>query len=219
MSKRLIIALTLLLLFSTYNIREETEFRSILQIKEIIIENNKIISKKEIKNKLSYLYGNNLFLIDNRLLESKLREIDFLESFEVKKIYPNIIKLRIKEKKPIAILHNKKEKKYYTHGGDLINFLDLKIFENLPIVFGDKKNFKNFYDNLKNINFPIEEIKKFYLFESKRWDILTYKNQLIKLPIKNYEESLKNFINLKDQKNFENYKTFDYRIYDQLILK
>ena len=219
MSKRLIIALTLLLLFSTYNIREETEFRSILQIKEIIIENNKIISKKEIKNKLSYLYGNNLFLIDNKLLESKLREIDFLESFEVKKIYPNIIKLRIEEKKPIAILQNKKEKKYYTHGGDLINFLDLKIFENLPIVFGDKKNFKDFYDNLKNINFPIEEIKKFYLFESKRWDILTNKNQLIKLPIKNYEESLKNFINLKDQKNFENYKTFDYRIYDQLILK
>ena len=36
-------------------------------------------------------------MIDNRLLESKLREIDFLESFEVKKIYPNIIKLRIKD--------------------------------------------------------------------------------------------------------------------------
>tara|TARA_B100001564_G_scaffold351524_1_gene357505 strand:- start:3230 stop:3889 length:660 start_codon:yes stop_codon:yes gene_type:complete len=219
MSKRLIIALTLLLLFSTYNIRDDTEFSSILQIKEITIENNRIISEKEIKSKLSYLYGNNLFFIDNKLLESKLREIDFLESFEVKKVYPNLIKLKIEEKKPIAILHNKKEKKYYTHGGDLINFLDLKTFENLPVVFGDKKSFNDFYDTLENINFPIKEIKTFYLFESKRWDILTNKNQLIKLPIKNYEESLKNFISLKDQKNFENYKTFDYRIFDQLILK
>ena len=219
MSKRLIIALTLLLLFSTFNIRNDTEFSSTLQIKEITIENNKIISEKEIKSKLSYLYGNNLFLIDNKLLESKLREIDFLQSFEVKKVYPNIIKLKIEEKKPIAILHNKKEKKYYTNKGDVINFLDLKTFENLPIVFGDKKSFKSFYDSLTNINFPVKEIKKFYLFESKRWDLLTTKGQLIKLPIKNYEESLKNFIRLKDQKNFKNYRTFDYRIYDQLILK
>ena len=62
-------------------------------------------------------------------------------------------------------------------------------------------------------------IKKFYLFESKRWDIITLENQIIKLPIKNYDLSLKNFIKLKNQTNFRKYKTFDYRINDQLILK
>ena len=124
---------------------------SIFQIKKIAIENNKIISEKEIKNKLSYLYGNSLFFLDNNLLETKLREIDFLESFEVKKVYPNILNLKIREKQPIAILHNKKEKKFYTHKGDVINFLDLEKFKNLPTVFGDKKSFKVFYENLKNI--------------------------------------------------------------------
>ena len=82
-----------------------------------------------------------------------------------------------------------------------------------------KKNFALFYDELKKIRFPLEEIKIFYLFESKRWDLITKKNQTIKLPIKNYIESLNNFINIKDKTNFEKYKTFDYRIYDQLILK
>ena len=72
---------------------------------------------------------------------------------------------------------------------------------------------------LKKINYPLNEIKKFYLFESKRWDIVTKENQTIKLPIKNYEISLQNFINLKDQINFRKYKTFDYRINDQIILK
>ena len=45
------------------------------------------------------------------------------------------------------------------------------------------------------------------------------KNQTIKLPIKNYKESLKNFNKIKEQRNFERYKTFDYRINEQLILK
>ena len=48
-------------------------------------------------------------------------------------------------------------------------------------------------ENLKKNNFPFGIIKKIYYFESKRWDIVTEKNQTIKLPIKNYTKSLKNF--------------------------
>ena len=72
---------------------------------------------------------------------------------------------------------------------------------------------------MKKVNFPLGEIKKFYLFESKRWDIVTKNNQIIKLPIKNYEISLQNFINFKNNINFGKYKIFDYRINNQIILK
>ena len=72
---------------------------------------------------------------------------------------------------------------------------------------------------MKKISFPIHLIKSFFLFESKRWDLLTKKNQTIKLPIKNYNSSLKNFLNLEGQANFEKFKIFDYRIMGQLILK
>ena len=72
---------------------------------------------------------------------------------------------------------------------------------------------------MKLKNFPINEIKTFYLFESNRWDLITKKNQIIKLPKNNYFESLENFKKLKDQASFEKYKTFDYRINNQLILK
>ena len=33
---------------------------------------------------------------------------DFIESFQMKKKYPNTLKIKINEKKPIAILINKK---------------------------------------------------------------------------------------------------------------
>ena len=43
-------------------------------------------------------------------------------------------------------------------------------------------------------------------------------DKIIKLPIKDYLFSLKNFMLSKTNSNFNNYKIFDYRIKDQLIL-
>ena len=219
MKKRLIIGLLILFLFSTYNIKFNKNYLTNLKIKNITIENNKIIKETEIKEKLVFLYETNFFFLRTKNIEKKLKEIQFIESYQVKKIYPNNLRIKIIEKKPIAIIQRAKQKKYITARGDLIDFRDIKKFRDLPIVFGDQKSFSNFYLNLQNINFPFEEIKTFYLFESKRWDLLTLKNQLIKLPINNYNKSLLNFIYLKDQDIFEKYKIFDYRIKGQLILK
>lgn len=219
MKKRLIIGLILFLLLSTYNIQETFRFGSDLKINEIIVENNEIISHQEIKKKLMFLYERNLFFLNMNNIKINLKEIDFIKSFEIKKIYPNKIKIRVFEKKPKFIIQTKKSKKYFTADGTSIKYLNLKKFENLPVVFGDAKNFKRFLNDLKIVNFPVEKLKKFYFFDSKRWDVVTNKNQLIKLPIIGYKESLKKFIYLSDQESFKKFKVFDFRIKDQLILK
>ena len=218
MNKRFLIAIFLLLLFSTYNIEKKFELKD-FKIKLITIENNEIIQEGVIKKNLSFLYNQNLFLMKTNEVKNKMNEIDFIDSFKIKKIYPNEIRIKVFEKTPIVILQNKKEKKYYTSKDDVIDFINLKQFQNLPTVFGDKESFKVFYENLKSTKFPLNEIKAFYLFESKRWDLITYENQTLKLPIKNYNKSLKNFHEIKDQDNFKKYKIFDYRINNQLILK
>ena len=219
MKNRLLSALILLLLFSTYNIQNTFSLSSKIKIQEVIVENNLILDEQMIKKKLSFLYRTNIFLLNNDKIASELKEIDFINSFEIKKLYSDKIKIKVFEKKPIAVIQNKQVKKYFTNSGEIINFIDLKEYNNLPIVFGDKENFLIFYQKLKQANFPINEVKKFYLFESKRWDLITNNDQVIKLPIKNYESSLNNFISLKKKPNFKKFKTFDYRIKDQLILK
>jgi len=219
MKKRFSIALFLLLLLSTYKIQTNFSLIPNLSIKEIIIENNHIVDEKNIKKNLAFLYDTNLFLLKTKNIKIRLTEIDFIESYEIKKIYPDKIRIRVFEKKPIAVLQHKKNKFFFTSNGGTANFLDLKEFQNLPLVFGDKESFNRFYKNLIAINFPINEIKNFYLFESKRWDLVTIKNQTIKLPVYDYDKSLLNYLNLKDQANFQKFKTFDYRIKEQLILK
>ena len=219
MKKRLLIAIGLILILTTYKINLNFEIPLDSSVKQIIIKNNNIVKEEEIKKKLAFLYNSNIFSLKKKQIKQQLNEIDLIDSFEIKKIYPDKIIIKIYEKKPIAILQNKKEKKYFTKNGEVIAFFYSKKFENLPIVFGNESNFNNFYIKLIKTDFPIENIKTFYFFESNRWDLVTKQNQTIKLPIKNFDKSLENFLNIKNQSNFEKYKVFDYRISNQLILK
>ena len=86
------------------------------------------------------------------------------------------------------------------------------------LYFLEKKKFQYFFEELKNISFPINNIKSFHYFEIGRWDITLNDEKIIKLPEDNYTDMLKSFISIKDDKNFDKYKIFDYRIKDQLIL-
>ena len=218
MKKRLIIAFALLVLFSTYK-PQQLSFTNKFYIEEIKIENNLIVSSNKIKKNLFFLYETNLINLNYDEIESKLKKLDFIEGYEIKKIYPKKLIIKIFEKQPIAVLHHKKAKFYLSENIELINYIDLEDYNNLPTVFGDRESFKELYHKLKKINFPLDLVKNFYLYESKRWDIQTNKEILIKLPSKEYIKSLKNFLNLKKDNNFDKYKIFDYRINNQLILK
>ena len=45
-----------------------------------------------------------------------------------------------------------------------------------------------------------------------------FKSKLIKLPVEDYLHSLKNYMKSANDNSFNNYKIYDYRIKDQLIL-
>ena len=218
MKKKIVIALILLIILSTYK-PEKLFLSSKFKIEQIKIENNSILKERDIKKNLAHLYEKNIFIIDTQNILNILKKNTFIESFEIKKIYPNKIIIKIYEKKPIAILEYKKQKFYINQKIDLIDFVDLEEYRELPIVFGNKDYFKLLYTNLKKIDFTLNIIKKYYLYESKRWDLEVVNKIIIKLPVENYIKSLKNFMYVMNEKNFEEFKLFDYRVNNQLILK
>jgi len=218
MKKQFVFAFVLLVLFSTYKSKKSLSINK-LKIETIYIENNLILSNEEIRENLDFLYNTNLLFLNTTSIERVLKKKDFIKDFKIKKIYPNKIKIMVFEKKPIFILQQKKKKFYIDENINLIHYLELKDFKNLPVVFGKKENFRIFYQNLKKMNFPFNLIKNYYYFESNRWNLETHEKKIIKLPSENYIESLKNFIKLQKTNDFEKFKIFDYRINNQLILK
>ena len=218
MKKSILWLVIFFVLLTTYTPKFSIISNLNLNIKKIIIEDNLVLTSEEINQKLDFLYKENLFFVKVKDIEQKLKTLSFIDSFIVKKIYPDKLKLIVVEKKPIAILQDKKKNFFITDTGDLIKFRKINRYHNLPTVFGKGDNFYSLYYDLQNIGFPIIEIKSFYFFESGRWDLLLYDGKIIKLPISNYLESLENFMNLKKKNNVNKYKTFDYRIKNQLII-
>jgi cell division septal protein FtsQ len=218
MKKRTVIAIALLILLTTITSQQKIVI-SKFNLKKIDIENNFLLEDKDIKKLLASIYNKNLIFLKNTEVQTALMQNSFIESFNIKKKYPSTLKIKIFETKPVAILLSKKGKFYLNEKIELIEFKKFPNYQNLPYVFGNKEEFKIFYNNLIKTNFPLEEVKTYILFEGNRWDLEINNNKIIKLPSKNYIKSLKNYINLKDKTDFKKYKLFDYRIKNQLILK
>ena len=108
MKKRIVISIILLALLTTITSQQKITV-SKFNLKKIIVANNFLIKEKDIKNLLLPVYDRNLVFLDYSEIEKALMQNSFIESFNIKKKYPNTLKIKIFEKKPIAILQNKKK--------------------------------------------------------------------------------------------------------------
>ena len=218
MKRKTSIFIFILILFTTFTPKNKIVI-SKFNLQEIKIENNFLLNENDIKKMLYPIYDKNLVFLKNSEIKKLLMQNSYVESFNIKKKYPNSLKVEIFEKKPIAILIDKKRKFYISEKIELIKYKNIPNYRDLPYIFGDLEKFKIFYNDLKKINFPFDKIKKYILLETNRWDLETKDNKTLKLPIENYILSLENYLNLESNNSFQKYKTFDYRINSQLILK
>ena len=219
MRNKPIFGIALFILFSTFVSQNKFTINK-FEIKEIEIENNKILEDDELIKIFSFLYNKNIIFLNSYELKKKIDPKSFIKKIEIKKIFPDKLVIKVFEKEPIAIIENKFQKKFYLGKKiDLIEYRKILKYDNLPIVEGEPKNFKILFDDLIKINFPLEQILRYRHFKVNRWDIKLIDKKIIKLPEKNYKKSLIDFMNTKDKTNFEKYKIYDYRLNNQLILK
>tara|TARA_Y100000992_G_scaffold250894_1_gene182961 strand:+ start:470 stop:1144 length:675 start_codon:yes stop_codon:yes gene_type:complete len=220
--KKKFFLILIFLIFTTYTPSYLSKDQSLLfSIEEVTISNKLNFEEKKITSQLLTLKGKNLTSITEREIEELLKDIKSIKSVLIKKIYPNEIKLQIEEKKMIARTLISGENFLITKKGELIK----QIYSNnnfdiaLPELKNYNENFHLFYSELLAINFKMDNIKSFQYFEVGRWDIHLKDGILIKLPEKDFVNSLKNFKKVKSEKKLEKFKIFDFRIKDELILR
>ena len=85
MNRRIVIAIALLILFSTITTQKKLQF-SKFNLTEIQIENNFILKKEEINKLLIPFYNRNLLFLSYAEIEKELMKNSFVRSFNVKKI-------------------------------------------------------------------------------------------------------------------------------------
>ena len=90
----------------------------------------------------------------------------------------------------------------------------------LPFIFGSIKvtDFFIFLNIIEHSDFDYNDIKNFYYFKSRRWDIETKNGLIIKLPSKNLKIAFETLLNILQSKEFVSIKKIDLRQMKQVIL-
>ena len=165
---------------------------------------------------------NNFFLIKRNEIASSIIDIDFIDKVLIKKIYPDKVEVKINEHKIVGIILKNKNKYVLSKDGIIVKKYNNK-FKTLPKVYGkDVQNYiPQFYEFLKETDFDINEIKSLKHFDTKRWDIVLKTGKIIKLPSnkKEVKKSINKFIAISKDKKFDQFKIFDFRVKNQLIIK
>ena len=170
---------------------------------------------------LKFLLSKNIFFINKNDIHKIVKKNNLVESFYIKKFYPNLIKVKINQTKLLAITNKNNEKFFIGSNGKLISTDQIENFnEKLPFVYTNR-NYFDFIELKKIIDkskFKFEEIESFFYFPSNRWDIKTKDGFLIKLPKKKIKESLIFAEYIKTNEKFKDRKIIDLRISDNIIL-
>jgi len=215
--KKILIYLFFFLFLGTIN--NYTFFNSqLFKIKNfqiIGLENN---YKTELENNLLGTESN-IFFINKNYLISILNSNTLIETFQVFKIYPSSLDIKIKKTNFLARLNINGDIFLIGSNGKLIKDFTLSNSEMLPFIFGNPKEeeFLKIFSIISASDFNYKNVKNLFFYKSGRIDIELKDNILIKLPLDNLENVFNNISQLISNNQF-NKKIIDARVPDQIIL-
>ena len=215
---KIIIYLLLLFILSTISGKfAENQKKYSSRINLINIEGLSNANNSKLFNELNELFYKNILFIGKEEIQKVISKYNIIEEYSVKKIYPSTIIISIKPTKFVARISNNDQ--LVGANGKLIE--DKENREILPYIFGqfNTKDFLNFKENIKQSKFTFKKFKTLYFFPSKRWDILTNDNILIKLSQDNLSESLNLAYKIINSNNFKNKDLIDLRMNNHLIIR
>jgi cell division protein FtsQ len=215
---RLVLYFFLLIVLSTTSIKFLEKNTYFSKKNNFTIEGLTGAENAKILEELNDLFYRNIFTLNKEEINKIIYKYNIIEQFTVKKIYPKGLNIKIKPTKFIAKLSSGNQLLIGANGKLISRNINN---ESLPFMFGEfnTKKFLNFKKSVENSKFKFSEFKTLYYFPSNRWDVLTNKNILIKLPQKNLLQSLNLAYRIINNKQLINENIVDLRITNHLIVK
>lgn len=179
-SKKIIVYL--FFFFSLVTINSNKIFNEFYKIKEFNINGLDELEINRIYDELKIFKDKNILFFDKKTILEKINSNKIIEKIEIFKKYPSTLNIGIEKTKLLAITNKNNSNYLIGTNGNLIE-INENSFE-FPYIFGnvDVKEFLEFKKIIDDSNFKFSEIKEFYFFKSKRWDIVTKDDLILKMP-------------------------------------
>ena len=217
-SKKIAIYFLLFILICTVN-NNELNNKNFLKIKKINIFGINDIEALNFRNEINKLNLNNIVYLNKNEISKVIDSYNIVENYNIFKNYPSTLNIKINKTNFLAKINYDGKTFIVGSNGKLI---DEKYTNNyLPYIFGSPKTeeFLKFKKKIDKSKFLYEQIKNFYFYPSKRWDLELKNGIRIKLSNLNVVNSLnQSFEFLKDE-NFTDIKLIDTRVNNQIIIR
>ncbi len=169
-----------------------------------------------LEKKLVNFIGYNIFTLERKSFQF-INSINFIKGYNIKKIYPNQLKVYLEPAKAMGVVKHFDKLVVLGNNGKII---DLKYLPtNVPKITGIndiKKVFKTLI-MIDKSNFDIENIKEIEFFQSERIDIEFKNEKKIRFPINYTVDNLNFALKLLDDDKYSKSKILDLRIPKRII--
>ena len=194
------------------------------KIKNVLISGTHNLSQDYLRNIINTQNHINILNVNLNTIYNKIIQNSWVEETYVERILPDTIKIKVLEKKPIAIWQNQKGNKLITVNGDVISHANVNKFKNsFPIIKGEKSK-ENISTILKiletNKNFA-KNIWSLTFINQRRWDLHFNQGLIVRLPSQDVIKAWQKIIKLQTNYNILNLRLteIDLRNPEQILGK
>ncbi len=203
-----------LILSSIHN--SNFKYNNFFSIKKIGVvglnRSNNLLLEKKFKDFVGY----NIFTLERESFQF-INSINFIKDYNVKKIYPDQLKVYLEPAKAISVVKHFDKLVVLGNNGKIIDLENLPT--NVPQVTGTN-DIKKVFQTLKMIdksNFDIGNIKRIEFFLSERIDIEFKNKKKIRFPINYTIDNLNFALRLFNDDEYNKSKILDLRIPNKVI--
>jgi cell division septal protein FtsQ len=215
---KICLLLLIFLLFTTYNLNIKINL-PFFKIKNIDFR-NQLYLEENIKSDIIDNFANkSLINLSKKNLNKYFEKSKWVDSYKLKKKYPNTILIILNEHKPIAI-YSKDNLSYLVNNNYILTKNTINIQTDIDLINlkgeFDAKQFKDIYSNLITSNF-LKQVKEIKIKSLNRMDLLLFNN--IKVSFGEYSSKKQIEVLKQILKKYPNIERVDLRNEGRVVIK
>jgi cell division protein FtsQ len=192
-------------------------------VDQVRVVGHRETSEIDVLEKLDLSGWTSLVGFDVDAARDRVAELPWVEIASVRKIYPEMLEVRIRERQPFAIWQHEKELSIIGEAGNVIVPYSGGRHAGLPLVVGEgaAERAKDFLARVARYPGLASRVKGYVLVSQRRWDLVLDSGMTVKLPAEGEDAALAALVDMDRDGDLlrRDVASVDLRLADRVVMR